>query len=425
MLQPIKPKGINGGKITAWGFKEIKGNRGNDLEAKKKYYHKDTEMVHGGQYPDTSKGALSYPIYQSSTFVFRNAEHGMAIFSGEEKGYVYNRFGNPTTEMYESKMARLEHCEDGVAFSSGLATELAVIFTLARAGDNIIADEVLYGGTHLMLRQDIPRMGIGVKRCDTSDLGKLEALIDKKTRLIFIETPANPTMKVVDIEGAASIAKAKGVPLCIDSTFATPYLQLPAEHGADLVLHSATKYICGHGDVIGGVVCGSKERIEPIRIQRRTLGSCMSPFDSWLLLRGLKTIGLRVQKGTDNAKAIAKFLDGHPKVELVRYPGLPNNPYHKTAKKQMDDFGAMLSFDVKGGVEAGKTIMNNVKVFTLAVSLGDVDSLIEHPASMTHWMYTPEELAEAHITPALIRISVGVENGQDLVDDLAQCLDKV
>jgi len=395
------------------------------LKAEKKYYHKDTEMVHGGQHPDKSIGALSYPIYQSSTFVFRDADHGKGIFTGEEEGYVYTRYGNPTTEMFETKMARLEHCEDAVAFSSGLATEMAVILTLAQAGDNIIADEVLYGGTHKMLKNDIPRMGIGVKRCDTSDLQKMESLIDKKTRLIFIETPANPTMKVLDIAGAARIAKKKGVPLCVDSTFATPYLQLPAKHGADLVLHSATKYIGGHGDVVGGVVCGSKELIGQMRMKRRTLGSCMSPFDSWLLLRGLKTMGLRVQKGTDNAMAIAKFLDGHPKVELVRYPGLPNNPYHGIAKKQMDDFGAMISFDVNGGGEAGKTIMNNVKVHTLAVSLGDVDSLIEHPASMTHSSYTPEELAESHITPGLIRISVGIENAQDLIDDLAQCLDKV
>jgi methionine-gamma-lyase len=382
-------------------------------------------MVHGGQHPDKSFGALTTPIYQSSTFVFESADHGKGIFTGEVDGHVYTRYGNPTTEVFERKMARLEHCEDAAAFSSGLAATMGMILTLAQAGDNIIADDVLYGGTHGMLKKEIPKMGIEVRRCDTTDLEKTASLIDDKTRLLFIETPANPTMKVVDIAAAAELAREKKLPLCVDSTFATPYLQVPVDHGSDMTLHSATKYISGHGDVVAGVVCGPQEIIEAIKVKRRSTGACMSPFDSWLLLRGLKTLGVRVQKGSENAMAIAKFLSTHPKVEKVHYPGLPENPHHEVAKKQMDDFGAMLSFDVKGGIEAGKKIMNSVQVHTLAVSLGDCDTLIQHPASMTHSTYTPEEMAESHITPGMIRISVGIEDAQDLIDDLAQCLDRI
>lgn len=395
------------------------------MHDEEKLYHKDTEMVHGGQHPDSSYGALTTPIYQSSTFVFESADHGKGIFTGESDGYVYTRYGNPTTEVLEGKLARLEHCEDAVFFSSGLAATMGMIFSLAEAGENIVADDVLYGGTHGMLKNDIPKLGIEVRRCDTTDLDKTKSLIDDKTKLIFIETPANPTMKVVDISAAAVLAKEVGIPLCVDSTFATSYLQIPADHGADMTLHSATKYISGHGDVVAGVICGPKDLIEPIRIKRRTTGACLSPFDSWLLLRGLKTLGLRVKKGTENAMAIAEFLASHPKVERVYYPGLPDDPYHEVAKKQMDDFGAMLSFDIQGGIEAGKTVMDNVKVCTLAVSLGDCDTLIQHPASMTHSSYTIEEMAEAHITPGMIRLSVGVENARDLIDDLAQCFDKI
>lgn len=395
------------------------------MHEKEKIYRKDTEMVHGGQHYDQSCGALTPPIYQSSTFVFESAEHGRDIFTGEAEGYVYTRYANPTTEVLEKKLARLEHCEDAVFFSSGLAATMAMIFRFAKSGDNIIADEVLYGGTHGMLKNDIPLLGIETRRCDTSDIEKTRSLIDAKTKLIFTETPANPTMKVVDIAALAGLAKDVCVPLCVDSTFATPYLQNPTKHGADLVLHSATKYIGGHGDVVAGVVCGPEELVHPIRVKRRVTGACISPFDSWLLLRGLKTLGLRVKKGSENAMEIAKFLVGHPKVGKVYYPGLPDNEYHEIAKKQMDDFGAMLSFDIKGGIDAGKTVMNNVNIHTLAVSLGDCDTLIQHPASMTHSSYSQVELAEAHITPGMIRISVGAEDSRDLIDDLSQCFDKI
>ncbi len=354
-----------------------------------------------------------------------DADHGAKIFTGETDGYVYTRWANPTTDVFETKIARLEHCEDAAAFASGLASEFAMILTMAQEGDNIIADDVLYGGTHGMLKADVPRTGIEVRRCNTAEVSSIELLMDDKTRLVFVETPANPTMKVVDIETVAGICRKRGIPLCVDSTFATPYLQNPADLGADLVLHSATKYISGHGDVVAGVVAGPAQIIDQIKLKRRATGACLGPFESWLLLRGLKTLGVRVKKSCENAMEIAKFLSRHPKVENVHYPGLPDHPGHELAKRQMSDFGAMLSFEIKGGVAAGKVVMDNVKICTLAVSLGDCDTLIQHPASMTHSSYTPAELAEAHITPGMIRLSLGIEDAADIIADLEQCFDKV
>ena len=292
-----------------------------------------------------------------------------------------------------------------------------------RTGDKIVASNTLYGGTHQLFQETLPRLGIEVVEVDATDAAKIAAAIDDRTRLVHVETPANPTLTLVDLEAVSAICRNRGVPLMVDNTFATPYLQRPLELGADIVLHSATKYIGGHGDTVAGVLVGTKEFIDVARSAfMRDLGPVISPFNSWLLLRGLKTLPVRMDKHCENAMEIAQYLDFHPAVEKVLYPGLRTHPQHALAKKQMRSFGGMVSFIVRGGREAGRQIMNRVKLWTLAVSLGDVDSLIEHPASMTHSTYNEEQLTEAGIVPGLVRLSVGLEDPEDLVDDLKQAL---
>jgi methionine-gamma-lyase len=290
--------------------------------------------------------------------------------------------------------------------------------SLAQKGDHVISDPVIYGGTFSQFMHDLPRFGIDITFVDTSNIDEIEAAIRPNTKLIWTETPANPTLKVVDIKAVSDFAKKRNIPVIVDNTFATPALQRPIELGASIVIHSATKYIGGHGDVVAGVVVGSKDFINIAREKTAHLGISLGPFEAWLLLRGLKTLALRMKKHCENAMAIAEYLSKHPKVEIVRYPGLKSDPYHKVAKKQMSSFGGMISFDVKGGRESGRIIMDNVKLCTLAVSLGDCDTLIEHPASMTHSTLSPEELVKANITEGMIRLSVGIESAKDLIADL-------
>lgn len=370
--------------------------------------------------------ALSTPIFLSSTFAFKDADEGAAIFAGEVDGYVYTRLGNPTVAAFENEIAYLEGAEAGLAFSSGMAATATTILALTKVGDNIVASDTLYGGTHSLFAENFPRIGVEVRDVVANDVRNIEKAIDDKTRAIFIETPANPTMVVIDIEACAKIAKSKGVQLIVDNTFSTPYYQNPLELGASIVMHSATKYIGGHGDTVAGVVAGSKEFIHTLRGEfLRDWGGCISPFNAWLLLRGLKTLPVRMDKHSENAMEIAQFLSYHPKIEKVMYPGLRTHPQHELAKRQMRGFGGMISFLVKGGREAGKILMDNVELCTLAVSLGDVDTLIQHPASMTHSTYSPEELESAGISESLVRISVGLEDIDDIVADLKQALKKI
>jgi len=388
--------------------------------------HFSTLCVHGSGGVDPQTGALSVPIYQSSTFAFKSARHGAQLFQGEGEGYVYTRLGNPTQAAFEREMAFLEGGEAALAFASGMAAISGVILALCQCGDNLVSSDTVYGGTHNLYKESLPNWGIEAREVDATVPENIEKAIDDNTRLIFIETPANPTLDIIDIQKIAEIAHAHNLPLVVDNTFATPYLQQPLKLGADIVVHSATKYIGGHGDTIAGVVIGKREFIDELRAKiLRDIGGVISPLNAWLLLRGLKTLPVRMDRHCSNAMEIAKFLTFHPKVNWVRYPGLTTHPHHELAKKQMRNFGGIVTFEVKGGRKAGEKVMDNVGLITLAVSLGDCDSLIEHPASMTHSTYSAEELAKVGITEGLIRLSVGLEDPQDLIEDLKQALSKI
>jgi methionine-gamma-lyase len=385
----------------------------------------ETKIVHGGQHPDKATGALSPPIYQTSTFVFHDADHGARLFKEEEPGYIYSRLSNPTIDLLASKIAALESTEAGVVFASGLAAIFNLVVTCVQSGEHVVSDDTIYGGTFALFKKILSRLGIEVTFTDTADPGKLDAAIKKETKLIFTETPANPTLKVVDIAECVKVAKSHNIPLCVDNTFATPYLQRPMELGADMVVHSMTKYFGGHGDIIGGIVVGKKDAMHALWEVAKEVGGCNTPFNAWLVLRGLKTLAVRMDRHCQSAQKIAEYLSTHQKVEQVYYPGLSTHPGYEVAKKQMSDFGGMVGFDVKGGKKAGKILMNSVKLCILAVSLGDVDTLIEHPASMTHSSYTDEELIECGIKPGYVRLSVGLENVDDLIEDLEQALSKL
>jgi len=387
--------------------------------------HIETDIVHGGQHPDKWTGALSPPIYQTSTFVFRDADHGARLFKGEEKGHIYTRISNPTIELLAAKIALLESGEAGLIFASGLAAIFNVVITSVRSGENIISDDTIYGGTYTLFKNLLPRLGIEVAFVDVTRSEQVEKAVNERTKLLFMETPANPTLKIIDIARCAEQARSKGIPLCVDNTFATPYLQKPIDFGADIVVHSATKYFGGHGDIIGGVAVGKQDFIQKLWKDAKDVGASISPFNAWLILRGLKTLAVRMERHCATAQKIAEFLDRHDKVERVYYPGLKSHPGHDIASRQMRGFGGMVGFDVKGGKEAGKTLMNSVSLCTLAVSLGDVDTLIEHPGSMTHSGYTEEELLDCGINPGFVRLSVGLEHADDLIDDLKQALGKI
>ncbi len=390
----------------------------------KKNLHIDTISVHGADAVDVHTGAVAPPLYQTSTFQFENADHGEALFKGEQEGFLYTRMGNPTQAAVERHMAALEGGEAGLAFASGLSAISGLVLTLCQSGDNIVSSNTIYGGTHYLFQDFMKRMNIDAREVSADDLSNIENAIDEKTKLIFIETPANPNLDIIDISACVDIARKTGLPLAVDNTFATPILSRPLELGADIVMHSATKYISGHGDAVAGILVGSQEFMT--RIRKETLsqvGLNISPFNSWLLLRGLKTLSVRIHKHCENAEYVANFLNSHPKVDKVYYPGLPDHPGIDIARKQMNgEFGGMIAFELKGTREDGKNLMNAVKLSILAVSLGDCDSLICHPASTTHARYTPEELAEAKIGESMIRLSVGIEDPQDICDDLGQAL---
>lgn len=387
---------------------------------------KDTLVVHGIKSVYTSSMDLVPPIHMTSTFKFKNTEYGSNIFKGTEKGFVYTRMGNPTVAIFQEKMALLEDCEDAVATASGMSAIAAVALSLARPGDNFVAGTTLYGGTYALFTKHLAHFNMRPRFLTPSEarpVSNIEAKIDRNTRFLFIETPANPTLDIFDIKTWAKAAKNNDIPLIVDNTFATPYLQNPVSLGADMVVHSATKYIGGHGDVVGGVVTGSLKTMQHLREEYANhFGPSMSPFNAWLFLRGLKTLALRMERHSENAMKIAQWLENHPKVERVFYPGLSSHPGNRVAQKQMKKFGGMIAFDLTGGIQAGKTLMDSLKVCTLAVSLGDCDTLIQHPASMTHSTYSAEERKKAGISDGLIRLSVGIENVDDLIEDLNEGL---
>nr|WP_307774794.1 methionine gamma-lyase [uncultured Cetobacterium sp.] len=386
-----------------------------------------TLAIHGGSEKNPF-GTLATPIYQTSTFVFDSAEQGGRRFALEEDGYIYSRLGNPTTTVLEEKMALLECGEAGLAVASGMGAISSTMWTLLKAGDHIISDKTLYGCTFALLSHGLSKFGIEIDFVDTSDLEAVEKAMKPNTRIVYLETPANPNLKIVNIKKVAELVhKNPYTKVVVDNTFATPYCQKPLTLGADLVVHSATKYLNGHGDVIAGFVVGNKEDVTQIRLVgvKDMTGAVLSPMDAYLIIRGMKTLEVRMERHCANAAKVAEFLNNHEKIEAVYYPGLSTHTGHDVAKEQMSAFGGIMSFELKGGVEAGKTLLNGLKLCSLAVSLGDTETLIQHPASMTHSPYSREERLSAGITDGLVRLSVGLENPEDIIEDLRQGLELI
>jgi len=386
----------------------------------------DTKAIHAGHKHEKQYGAHTTPIYQTSTFLFENAEQGGRRFSGEEEGYKYTRLGNPNSDEVASKLVALENGEAGCITSTGMSAVSSVLLSLLSAGDHIIAADCLYGCSFNLINTMLPQNGIEIDFIDTLDLDTIEKKFKESTKVLYIETPANPTMKLIDIQLMADIAHKHNAVLVVDNTFMTPYLQRPLEMGADIVIHSMTKYLGGHGDVVAGAIITSKELMATIFPFVKDYGTTGSPFDSWLLMRGMKTLGLRMRKHCENAVKVAEFLENDPRIDKVYYPGLKSFGQYELACKTLPyGFGGMIAFELKGGFVAGKVLMNNLNLIGLAVSLGSVDSLIQHPASMTHGSVPAHEREASGITDGLVRIHVGVEDVEDIIQDLKSGLDKI
>ncbi len=384
----------------------------------------ETRVVHGGENEDQF-GAINVPVYQSSTFRFKNAEQGAALFAGQEAGYIYTRIGNPTIHALEQTITSLENGFGAVATGSGMGAVSTVYLSLLSQGDHMVGTAGVYGPSRMLAEQHLSRFGVQSTFIDTSHLENVKRAMRPETRLVYIETPSNPTMEVSDIRAIAEIAHAHGAALVVDNTFASPYLQKPLELGTDVVLHSVTKFINGHSDVVGGIIISKTEALHrKIRSMMISLGCCMDPHQAFLVLRGVRTLAVRIDRAQESAAKVAQWLERHPKVAWVRYVGLPSHPQHALARKQMSGFGTMISFELKGGLEAGRRVMNNIRLAVLAVSLGGVESLIEHPASMTHASIPAKERQASGITDGLVRYSVGIESVADLIADLDQALEK-
>ena len=385
-----------------------------------------TRAIHLGYDPMTHDGALTPPVYMTSTYAFETAEAGGEIFRGDRAGYVYGRTKNPTQALLEERIASLEGCEAAIAFSSGMGAITTTFWSLLSAGDKIVIDKTLYGSTFAFFTKGISRFGVDVEIADLTDEAACAATIPG-SKIVYFETPANPNLRIIDIAAIAEIAHANGALVMVDNTFCSPLLQRPVEHGADLVVHSATKFLGGHGDLLGGVLAGPAETLKTVRTQglRFLTGATPAPLNAFLILRGLKTLRLRMRQHSESAQAVAEYLHIHPKVAWVAYPGLADFPQRALARRQMDAMGGLISFELKGGIAAGMQLMNALGLIRRAVSLGDAETLIQHPASMTHSTYTAEERAEHGIGDGLIRLSVGLEDTPDILADLESGLNAV
>lgn len=386
-----------------------------------KYF--DTLAIHGGE-GKKPENALNNPIFMTSTFSFDSLETAEKTFSFATDDYVYTRGNNPTLKVLEQKMALLEQGVDAVAFASGMAAISSGLFSLLKPGDELIAHRVIYGSTHNLISNLLPAYGIKTKLIDLCSTENLAKVLTPQSRVVFLETPANPSLEIIDIRKISELIARQGIKLVVDNTFATPYLQRPLELGADLVIHSATKYISGHGDVLGGIaISADQDYIDQLKFAYMCeLGGVLSPFNGWLLLRGLKTLGLRMRCHQENAIKVAEFLQQHPRVKKVYYPGLSAHPGHQIARSQMDGFGAIISFELTGELTATKNLLNKLKLIKLAVSLGDTETLVEYPFAMTHRSYSPEELHTLGLTAEMVRLSIGLEDSRDLITDLEQAL---
>jgi methionine-gamma-lyase len=385
-----------------------------------------TKCVHAGAHPDPLHGSVSTPIYQTSTFAFESAEQGARRFAGEAPGYIYTRMGNPTTAALEEAVTELEGGYAGLATGSGMAAITTVFMTYLGAGAHVICTDSVYGPSRVVLERHFTRFGVEPSMVDTADLDAVRAAIRPETKLVYVETPENPTIRLTDIAGCAEIAHEHDALLVVDNTFASPILQRPFEHGADIVVHSMTKFLNGHADVVAGmIVASTREQARELRVMLNHHGGCIDPHQAWLVHRGLKTLSMRIHRAQDNAMAVSRLLHEHPAVEWVRYPGAEDHPDRELVERQMDGPGALLCFGVRGGIEGGRIVMESVRLATLAVSLGGVETLIQHPASMTHASMGEEAREKAGITDNLIRLSVGCEDTDDLLDDLRAALDAI
>ncbi len=375
----------------------------------------ETLAIHAGQPPDPTTGAIMTPVYLTSTYVQEGP--------GAHKGFEYSRTRNPTRDALEACLAALEGASHALAFASGLAATDAVLHLLS-AGDHVVHSDDLYGGSFRIFDKVFRRLGLEFTPCDMSDPENLEAALRPSTRLVWVETPTNPLLKLADLSAVAARARARGARTCVDNTFATPFFQRPLEHGVDLVCHSTTKYLNGHSDVVGGAVATSDPELrERLAFLQNAVGAVPSPMDAFLVLRGLKTLHVRMERHAENALRVARFLEAHPQVERVAYPGLPSHPQHQLARRQMRGFGGMLAFVLRGGLPAARALLGEVRVFACAESLGGVESLIEHPAIMTHASVPPETRRKLGIADGLIRASCGIEHADDLVADLERGLE--
>jgi len=385
----------------------------------------NTKLIHAGDFHDEYGSAVT-PIYQTSTFAFKNAQHGADLFAGKEKGFIYTRIGNPTIGALENKLAELENGCGGIALASGMAAVTTVYMTFLGKGQHVVCTSAVYGPSRAVLESHFAKFGVESTFVDSSNLKEIEEAIRPNTKLLYLETPANPTMALTDIKKASEIAHKHGIVVVVDNTFSSPYLQKPLDLGADVSLHSLTKFINGHADIVGGALIAKDPEIyAKLRKTMVYMGGNMDPHQAYLVIRGVKTLSLRVDRAQESSQKVAEYLEKHPKVAWVKYPGLKSFPQYELAKEQMKGSGAMISFELKGGYEAGVTLMNNVHLALLAVSLGGVETLIQHPASMTHAGLPKEARLQAYITDGLIRFAVGIENVEDIIADLDHALAKI
>jgi methionine-gamma-lyase len=384
----------------------------------------NSTLVHGLGAKDPL-GSVTTPIYQTSTFRFRSAEHGAQCFSGESDGYIYTRIGNPTIEDLEKTIAALEHGFGGIGTSSGMAAVSTVYFTFLGTGKHMVSHNAVYGPSRGVMESHFSKFGVESTYIDTTDLEQVKKAIRPNTSLIYLESPANPTIGISDIPSICEIARERHIPVCVDNTFSSPYLQRPLDQGADVVLHSMTKFLNGHADIVGGIVIAKNEAdYKKLRSTMINLGCNMDPHQAFLTRRGLKTLAIRIDRAQQNAQKVAEFLEKHPKVSWVLYPGLKSHPQYELGKRLLAGPGSMMSFGLKGGLEAGRMLMNNVRFCVLAVSLGGIETLIQHPASMTHSKLSKEAKQQGGITDDLVRLSVGIEEADEIIGDLAQALEK-
>jgi len=385
----------------------------------------NSKLIHSGAIHEEKLSAVS-PIYQTSTFSFRDADHGAACFSGEDDGYIYTRIGNPNIRELEQAVADLENGYDGIATSSGMAAVNVVYLGLLGAGDHIVSHNAVYGPSRAIMESLYPKFNVESTYVDATNIEEVRKAIQPNTKILYVETPANPTIGITDLKAMAAIAKEHKIKMVVDNTFCSPYLQKPLDLGADIVLHSMTKFINGHADIVAGmVITKTKEDYTNLRGVMVNIGCNMDPHQAWLTRRGLKTLGIRIDRAQESAQKVAEFLEAHPKVEWIKYPGLKSHPQYELAKEQMSGPGSMISFEVKGGLVAGKVVMDHVKLALLAVSLGGVETLIQHPASMTHSKLSDEKQLAGGITKGLIRLAIGIEDVEDIIADLDQALAQI